>query len=220
MPPVGRTIPQGHASPSAPWGYKAGKHAATGFKFRHGSQFFRQMPFDRTEKPILFPLQAAAWVRKASKASLRKARGRRREQRTVLSRTPESRAGTPTERGVSRGSSPWTPSLGTFSGARESTSSAGTRPGDLKIPSRLSGRDPADFALQGFFGGNPRRKQKTAPDVPPSGAVPYARKGPFSGSLSPGGPEPGQDGQRLEQEGAQHVAHHALRQHEGGGVPP
>ena len=122
--------------------------------------------------------------------------------------------------GVSRGPAPWTRSLGTFSGARESTSSAGTRPGDLKIPSRLSGRDPADFALQGFFGGNPRRKQKTAPDVPPSGAVPYARKGPFSGSLSPGGPEPGQDGQRLEQEGAQHVAHHALRQHEGGGVPP
>ena len=38
-----------------------------------------------------------------------------------------------TERGVSRGSSPWTRSLGTFSGAREGISSAGTRPGDLPL---------------------------------------------------------------------------------------
>ena len=61
---------------------------------------------------------------------------------------------------ISDWSSPWTRSLGTFSGARESTSSAGTRPGDLKIPSRLSGRVPADFALQVFFGVTPEESEK------------------------------------------------------------
>src|SRR5699024_546338 len=37
-------------------------------------------------------------------------------------RTPEREERSATERGVSRGPSPWTRSLGTFSGARESTS--------------------------------------------------------------------------------------------------
>ena len=56
---------------------------------------------------------------------------RQRYLGTVLFRAPESYRRTLTERGLSRGSSPWTHSLGTFSGVRESTSSAGTRPGDL-----------------------------------------------------------------------------------------
>ena len=56
-------------------------------------------------------------------------------------RTPESCAGTSAEWGVSRGLSPWTRSLGTFSGVRESTSPAGARTGVL-CPSGFGGEAP------------------------------------------------------------------------------
>ena len=58
--------------------------------------------------------------------------GRQRNPAHRRKLPPESCRCTLTERGVSRGSSPWTRSLGTFSGAREGISSAGTRPGDLR----------------------------------------------------------------------------------------
>ena len=70
-----------------------------------------------------------------------KAGGRRWNRRTIVFRTPESYRRTPTERGVSRGPSPWTRSLGTFSGVRESTSPAGARTGDL-CPSGFGGEAP------------------------------------------------------------------------------
>ena len=61
--------------------------------------------------------------------STHKAGGRRGNRRSREFRTPEREGHSATERGVSRGSSPWTRSLGTFSGARESTSPAGARTG-------------------------------------------------------------------------------------------
>ena len=61
---------------------------------------------------------------------MQKPGGRRGNWRSRESRTPEREGRSVTERGVSRGSAPWTRSLGTFSGARESTSPAGARTGN------------------------------------------------------------------------------------------
>ena len=60
-----------------------------------------------------------------------KAGGRRGKHPRRRPCAPESCRRTLTKPGVSRGCAPWTRSLGTFTGVRESTSSAGTRPGDL-----------------------------------------------------------------------------------------
>ena len=72
--------------------------------------------------------------------AMRKPGGRRGKLCNRESRTPEREERSPTERGASRGPSPWTRSLGTFSGARESASSAGTRPGNPKGLPELSGK--------------------------------------------------------------------------------
>ena len=72
--------------------------------------------------------------------------GRRGNQRNRGFRTPERKERSPTERGVHRGSSPWTRSLGTFSGARESTSPAGARTGNTQCLPEPSG-ERAGFCL-------------------------------------------------------------------------
>ena len=59
---------------------------------------------------------------------MQEAGGRRGNRRNRESRTPEREERSATERGVSRGFSPWTRSLGTFSGARESTPPVGAGP--------------------------------------------------------------------------------------------
>ena len=70
----------------------------------------------------------APWGRRDQSVGTQEAGGRRGNWRNLESRTPEREGRTPTERGVSRGSSPWTRSLGTFSGARESTPPVGAGP--------------------------------------------------------------------------------------------
>ena len=66
--------------------------------------------------------------------------GRRGNRRNRGFRTPEREGRSATERGVHRGFAPYAHSLGTFSCARESTSSAGTRPGNLEGLPESSGR--------------------------------------------------------------------------------
>ncbi len=84
--------------------------------------------------------------------------GRQRNPAHRRKLPPESCRCTLTERGVSRGSSPWTRSLGTFSGAREGISSAGTRPGDLR-PSGGGGGNPQAFPSM----------RESATSIPPAG---------------------------------------------------
>ena len=73
--------------------------------------------------------QAPRWGGMTKAYATHKAGGRRGKLGNRESGTPEREARSATERGVSRGPSPWTRSLGTFSGARESTSPAGARTG-------------------------------------------------------------------------------------------
>ena len=74
-----------------------------------------------------------------SKAGWKKGIARQRHRRTVMSRTPERRAGTSAEQGGHRGVAPYARSLGTFSGARESTPPVGAGPDDLEISSAGTG---------------------------------------------------------------------------------
>ena len=74
------------------------------------------------------PGQARTLGRRHQSVGTQKPGGRRGKLRNRESRTPEREECTPTERGVSRGPSPWTRSLGTFSGARESTPPVGAGP--------------------------------------------------------------------------------------------
>ena len=74
------------------------------------------------------PFQARSLGRRHPIIRTQEARGRRGNRRNREFRTPEREARSATERGVSRGFSPWTRSLGTFSGARESTPPVGAGP--------------------------------------------------------------------------------------------
>ena len=76
--------------------------------------------------------------------------GRRWNRRSRESRTPGREERTPTERGVHRGVAPYAPSLGTFSGARESTPPVGAGPDKPKGLPELSGK------RRGIWGSAPR----------------------------------------------------------------
>ena len=79
--------------------------------------------------------------------STHKAAGRRGNRRNRGFRTPEREGRSATERGVHRGSAPYAHSLGTFSCERESTSSAGTRPGKPEGLPELFGKRAGFFLL-------------------------------------------------------------------------
>ena len=90
----------------------------------------------RTPKCLAAPGVPVGWDSRSIR--MQEPGGRRGNRRSRGSRTPEREGRTSTERGVSRGSSPWTRSLGTFSGARESTPPVGAgpdKPEDLPEPS-------------------------------------------------------------------------------------
>ena len=84
-------------------------------------------------------------------------------------RTPEREERSATERGVSRGPSPWTRSLGTFSGARESTSPAGTRPGKTQGPTGTPGEKGSPLSTlhsQIIASGSPSTRVVASPSWP------------------------------------------------------
>ena len=103
------------------------------------------LPLQRRRHRRPPPGQAPRLGRRHQSIRTQEAGGHRGKLRSRGSRTPEREGRTPTERGVSRGPSPWTRSLGTFSGARESTSPAGARTGNPKCLPEPSGKSNSPF---------------------------------------------------------------------------
>ena len=98
-------------------------------------------PAPLTAQGLKYPARPGAPVGWDSRSiRMQKPGGRRGKLCSRESRTPEREARSATERGVSRGPSPWTRSLGTFSGARESTPPVGAGPDKPKDLPELSGK--------------------------------------------------------------------------------
>ena len=140
------------------------------------------------------PARRPAWAAGTKAYAMHKAAGRRGKLRSRGSRTPEREARSVTERGVSRGHSPWTRSLGTFKEARSrreqpgwtaARTSAGPHSGPQTSPSRREAgrREQAQHDNSGVRESTSSAGTRTG-ELCPSRAM--------SSQAAPGGAEDGQ----------------------------